>query len=175
MHLFTPTLILVLDCHRPTNFPAGLQGTACSDHLWSLISHKGNSNHIYTLDSTEIQPFRIISGICFFLPRLEFRLPINRSLLVNFFHNLMLATKSKTYNSGSDIRDWSSGISRIMQQNYADNIKIVMCVEWLIRVVACWFDDPIYLTLWYSACLHFTVHYYTHTSVHSYVFPAIPW
>jgi hypothetical protein len=31
-------------------------------------------------------------------------------------------------------------------------------------------DDRIYWTLWYSAWLHFTIHYYTHTSVHSHFF-----
>jgi hypothetical protein len=38
---------------------------------------------------------------------------------------------------------------------------------WLIWF---WIDDRIYWTLWYRAWLHFTVHCYTHTSVHIYVF-----
>jgi hypothetical protein len=35
-----------------------------------------------------------------------------------------------------------------------------------------WIDDQIYCTLWYSAWLQFTIHYYTytHTSVHSHDF-----
>jgi hypothetical protein len=33
-----------------------------------------------------------------------------------------------------------------------------------------WIDDRIYLTLWYSAWLHFTVHYYTQRSVYSHAF-----
>jgi hypothetical protein len=38
-----------------------------------------------------------------------------------------------------------------------------------------WIDDWIYWTLWYIARLHFTVHYYTHTSVHSHIFNATAW
>jgi hypothetical protein len=33
-----------------------------------------------------------------------------------------------------------------------------------------WIDDRIRRPLWYGAWLHFTIHYYTHSSVHSHVF-----
>jgi hypothetical protein len=44
-----------------------------------------------------------------------------------------------------------------------------------VTVEGFWIDDRIYLTLWYSARLHFTVHCYTNISVHSHVFTAVAW
>jgi hypothetical protein len=45
---------------------------------------------------------------------------------------------------------------------------VLSCV-W-VTIHGFWIDDRIYCTLWYSAWLNFTIHYYTHTSVHSHVF-----
>jgi hypothetical protein len=40
------------------------------------------------------------------------------------------------------------------------------CV-WSLTINGFWIRDRIYCTVWYSAWLHFAVHYYTHTSVQS--------
>jgi hypothetical protein len=36
-------------------------------------------------------------------------------------------------------------------------------------------DDQIYCILWYIAWLHFTIHYYTRTNIHSYIFTVVAW
>jgi hypothetical protein len=48
---------------------------------------------------------------------------------------------------------------------------------WRVTVDVFWIDGRIFWTLWCSAWLHLTVHYYTykHTSVHSHVFTAVAW
>jgi hypothetical protein len=44
-----------------------------------------------------------------------------------------------------------------------------------VTIHGVWIDDLIYWTLWYSAWLQLTGHYYIYTSVHSHVFTAVTW
>jgi hypothetical protein len=46
---------------------------------------------------------------------------------------------------------------------------------WIVTIDGFWVDGSNYCTLRYRMWLQFTVHYYTHTSVHSHVFTAVAW
>jgi hypothetical protein len=50
--------------------------------------------------------------------------------------------------------------------------KIAKCIVTIMSVTidGVWIDDPIYWKLRYNSWLHFTFHYYIHTSAHSHVF-----
>jgi hypothetical protein len=41
--------------------------------------------------------------------------------------------------------------------------ELILSRDWNVTIDGVWIDDSIYLTLRYSACLQFTIHYYTHT------------
>jgi hypothetical protein len=53
----------------------------------------------------------------------------------------------------------------LRDETHASVLHIV--TWWSVTIDALWINDSIYCTLWYSAWLHFTVHYYTHTTVQS--------
>jgi hypothetical protein len=45
----------------------------------------------------------------------------------------------------------------------------------VVTISGIWIDDQIYSTLRYSELLHFTVHCYTDTSVHSHILTPVAW
>jgi hypothetical protein len=44
-----------------------------------------------------------------------------------------------------------------------------------VTIDGVWTGGSLYCTLWYNAWLHFTVQYYTYTSVHKHVFISVTW
>jgi hypothetical protein len=97
-------------------------------------------------------------------------------VLISFWKESMMANILSTIYSIFVI--WRYTIYRCLQSNNSLNAfplltLIVKCIECGYRRHG--IDDRINWTLWYRAWLQYTVHYYTHTLMHSHVFTAVVW
>jgi hypothetical protein len=91
------------------------------------------------------------------------------------WHKHMLLEKKRKFSNAASFKTddrirLCAIFSPIAHYNEQAHQHDTYCHDFRVTIDEFWIDDRIYWTLWYSAWLHFTIHRYTHNSIHSYVF-----